>query len=448
MFSHRSTGIIICSRSNSVRVPNKPFVKVNGVPILIHLIKRLIPTKLPIFIAVPHCDYDLYNRMLAPIRCPQLHLVAGSASDPLARMNTVAQKYELSQVVRICHDKIFVDPDLINHCLEIFHNSDLDYLYSSKFIDGSGFEIIASHSLALASEKFKDVEHVGYAIKCVTDRVSNLGSIEPHPIPHRLLIDYPEDVKLMELIISLLGNDCSLKEVLHFLDQNPWVSRLNQLPLVTVYTCAYNSDKWLGQCMGSVSSQDDFRKYEYLLIDDASIDNTNYLMAQFCSIYSNAEWIKNEKNQGLSSSSNIALARARGKYIIRLDADDHFSSNSSIKYLVNAIESTQLDVIYPDNYYGNLTTIQKGSEYHHVGGAIFRTRAANHIRFTDGLRGYEGYDFFSRAQGQLKIGYLSKPVFFYRQHKNSMSKTNLEMRKTIKDKIDYETQHRLKPGFT
>lgn len=432
-------GIIICSRANSQRIPNKPFVHFNGIPVIVHLVKRLLPTKLPIFIAVPHSDYELYYVVFRNFleQFHQVHLVTGSASDPLARMNTVAAKHSLDTIVRITHDKIFVDPEAITTCLETFQGSDLDYLYSSKFTDGAGFEIMSSQALAKASERFQKVEHVGYAIRCVTDRITNLGSLEQHPIGHRLLIDYPEDVQLMKVILTTLGNDCTLKQVLEFLDNNPWASKLNRLPLITVYTCAYNAEKWIRKCMGSVAMQSVFGDLcEYLLIDDASTDKTSFFMTQFCSNYPNSKWLWNTENQGLASSSNKALSHARGKYILRLDADDYFTFRDSVELLKTAIESTTLDIIYPDNYFGSYKKIQSGSESHHVGGAIFRTRAANHIKFTEGLRGYEGYDFFKRAQSQLKIGYLNKPVFFYRQHKFSMSKTNLELREKIKEAID------------
>lgn len=432
------TGIVICSRSNSQRIPNKPFVHINGIPIIVHLVKRLLPTKLPIFVAVPHADYEMYYVIFKAFleQYPQVSLVTGSASDPLARMASVAKKFKLDNVVRITHDKIFVEPADILSSLDILSESNLDYLYSSKFIDGSGFEIISSHALIQASKAFKKVEHIGYAIRCITSRVSNLGDIQKYPNSHRLLIDYPEDLKVIKILLGTLGNECSLKQALEYLDANPWVSEMNRLPLITIYTCAYNADRWIRKAMGSVAMQSVFKDCEYLLIDDASTDKTSYYMTQFCSNYKNAKWLYTIQNQGLASASNMALSNARGKYIIRLDADDYFTSRDSLKLLATTIDSSTHDVIYPDNYFGSFKKIQPGSECHHVGGAIFRTRAANHIKFTEGLRGYEGYDFFTRAKSQLNIGYLNKPVFFYRQHPDSMSKTNLEMREKIKETID------------
>jgi hypothetical protein len=64
-----------------------------------------------------------------------------------------------------------------------------------------------------------------------------------------------------------------------------------------------------------------------------------------------------------------------------------------------------------------------------------KTRAINHVKFTEGLRGYEGLDFFARAKDTLSIGYFARPTFFYTQRNDSMSKTNLDDREKIKNNI-------------
>jgi spore coat polysaccharide biosynthesis protein SpsF (cytidylyltransferase family) len=429
------TGVVICSRSDSKRVPNKPFIQVNGCPILEHLIRRLLPLNCPIYLAVPHFDFEIYRTFAQRFSKRDVIVIAGSASDPLRRMAKVCEQYELEAAIRICHDKIFVDPKTISECLEIFHTSGLDYLYSSKFVDGSGFEIISNQAIQKAAKIFKDIEHISYAIHCVTEKSCNVP-IDQHLKNHRLLIDYPEDLKVIEILLTTLGNECTLEDAIHFLEKNEWVTRINSLPLLSIYTCAYNAENWIQQAMGSVSMQEGFKDFEYLLIDDFSSDKTTFFMSQFCSIYKNSKWIRNTSNLGLASSSNIALSQARGKYILRLDADDYLSQRKSLRFLLDAIEGSSQDIIYPDNYCGSYKKIQKGNEHHHVGGAIFRTRAANHVKFTEGLRGYEGYDFFERAKDQLKIGYLERPVFFYRRHPNSMSSEDQQKREEIKRMID------------
>jgi hypothetical protein len=105
------------------------------------------------------------------------------------------------------------------------------------------------------------------------------------------------------------------------------------------------------------------------------------------------------------------------------------------------MEASSFDAIYPDHYLGSLTCIEKGNVHHHAGGTIFRTRALNHLKFTDGLRGYEGFDLFERAKTQLKIGYHERPAFFYRQHNASLSKKDPELRRRIKLEIEQRTKN-------
>lgn len=430
------TAIILCSRAGSSRVPGKCFTKYNGITQIEHLIKRLINTNLPIYVAVPATDVSLY--MFLMDKYPKRVFVSSGFDDnPLARTYAVAKQNNIDTILRLTHDKIFVDTDLIDIFLDEFKIKNLSYIYSSNFIPGTGFEIISFDAIKKAVEKFpkQKVEHISYAVKAVTTNSLNY-EMPRLDFDLRLLIDYQEDVKLMDIIFSTLGSDCTLKDVIELVENNLWLTRVNKLPKVTIYTCAYNAEKWIDECMGSVSMQDGFKNYEYILIDDYSTDKTVFKMGKFSQNYKNVKFYKNFVNSGLSTSSNRALKLAKGEYIIRLDADDYFSSRTSINELIDHIESNKLDIVYPDCYAGvGQKRIQKGSEKNHVGGAIYKTSALNHIKFTDRLRNHDSLDTFLRAKDQLKIGYLEKPLFVYRQTPGSMSRTNLVERDKVKDML-------------
>ncbi len=402
-----------------------------------HLIERLIKTDIPIFVAVPEGEGIHYAPLMDKYP-KRVVITEGFNDDPLRRMWGVAKQHKLETVIRVTHDKIFIDEGVVFQCLGKFNQQKLDYLYSSKFIPGTGFEIISAKVLEQAANAFKRVEHVSYAIKAITENKLDFSPDCGWPIDGvRLLVDYPEDVKLMRLLFSSLGPNCSLFEVVNFINENPWVKEINQLPEVSIYTCAYNAEKWITDAMGSAAMQRRFGNYEYILVDDHSSDRTYYLMAKFAHLYKNAQWHRNNKNCGLASSSNRALRMARGKYIIRLDADDYFSNNSAIEQMINVMEERNLDAVYPSHYVGvGRSAVLPGGESHHVGGSLFRTSAVNHVRFTEGLMHYEGLDFFARAQKQIKIGYSAHPAFVYRQHEGSMSKNNLEERAETKRQIE------------
>ena len=430
------TAFVICSRLESSRVPGKALKPINGVPVLVHLMNRLKQTGIPIILAIPKAQRHIYETEITEHFNGTVSYSHGFEDDPLARMSHTAEQYGLDNVIRVTHDKIFVQPKVVSEFLDVYLKKDLDYVYSSKFTDGTAFEIISAKALAEAASKNKNVEFISYAVRGVTDNILDYtGSVSRERSDLRLLIDYPDDVKLLETIFATLGNDCTFDDVCKFIDENPWALKINQLPKLTLYTCAFNAEKFIERCMGSVSKQRSFKNYEYIIIDDHSSDDTPRLVSKFCSLYPNTRWIRNSKNIGLASSSNVALKEARGKYIMRLDADDYFPRADAVEQMISEIESTGKDVIVPNNYFGSVSKIQKGKDGMHVGGSIFRTRTINFLRFTDGLRGYEGLDLFTRGRDVLNVGYLNKPIFFYHQREDSMSKTNLAEREELRKKI-------------
>jgi len=81
----------------------------------------------------------------------------------------------------------------------------------------------------------------------------------------------------------------------------------------------YNGGKYLKSSISSVLGQT-FGDFEFLIIDDASTDNSLETVKSFQDerivIHSN------ERNRGQTKSLNIGLTLARGKYVARIDADD------------------------------------------------------------------------------------------------------------------------------
>ena len=429
-------GIVILSRVFSDRVHKKPLSDINGKSLIEHLVIRCLATGLPVCVAVPENEYEHYTFLLAVFSGQMFTLFCGDEKNPLKRMADAISLNGWEYAIRVSHDKIFLEKSLVSMVVSATMGSNSDYGILKNPMDGIHFEVIKSDVIREASKNYDSVEHITYAVKLISKK-----EIIELPVPtefhsdHRLLIDYPNDLKMINLVMKSLGNDTTLSEVLSFLDQHYWVSKINRRPIITVYTCGYNAEKWISKAMGSISMQQNFSNFEYILIDDASRDATPAIMQKFCSVYKNAKFVRNEINIGLSSSSNIALKLARGRYVIRLDADDFLTTDHVLNSMVNSIESKDVDVIYPDNYFGSFKVTQKGIEAHHIGGAMFKTKSANFVRFTDGLRGFEGLDFFHRSKNQLKIGYYEKPTFFYRQHDSSLSKNNLDKREKLKKEI-------------
>lgn len=83
---------------------------------------------------------------------------------------------------------------------------------------------------------------------------------------------------------------------------------------------AYNAERYLSECLSSVSLQS-FDNYEVILIDDGSTDSTLSLVEDFALRANNATVLTGE-NQGLLLARRRGLLHAKGEYVVFLDADD------------------------------------------------------------------------------------------------------------------------------
>ena len=94
---------------------------------------------------------------------------------------------------------------------------------------------------------------------------------------------------------------------------------VSKTPEITVLMSVYNGAKFLAEAIDSILAQT-FTDFEFIIIDDASSDDSLHIINS----YKDARivLIQNNKNIGLTKSLNIGIAKAKGKYIARMDADD------------------------------------------------------------------------------------------------------------------------------
>lgn len=369
-----------------------------------------------------------------------MQVYEGEDDSPLHRMAAVMATTDATYAVRITHDDIIIDSQTVKEMLNLAEHGGLGYVNSPKIIDGAGVEIIHRHNLMDAAKKHGPTEFVSYFVK---DGPLPAQAYQPRPAvcrPYRMTMDYLEDYQALDITLRALGADASTEQVCRFLDENSWVARHNALPLVTVYTCAFNAEKYVEKAMDSVMNQR-FHDFEYIFVDDASTDRTPILATKWTASYFRrpVKLILNQKNLGLASSSNIAVAAARGRYIVRLDADDELLPDA-LRHLTDRIERTRASVVYPAYYemdmFGYRQHDKKDpAEYHHAGGAIMNTRLINELRFRDGLKHWDSLELYNRLRERFKPVYLEEPTFLYRRHADSMSMNNLADRELARKEI-------------
>ena len=92
-------------------------------------------------------------------------------------------------------------------------------------------------------------------------------------------------------------------------------------PKISVIMAVYNAEKYIDESIKSTLNQT-FKDFEFIIIDDCSTDNSLYIIKKYREKNRRIVLISNKKNIGLIRSLNKGLKIARGKYIVRIDADD------------------------------------------------------------------------------------------------------------------------------
>jgi spore coat polysaccharide biosynthesis protein SpsF (cytidylyltransferase family) len=428
---------IVCSRIESSRLPGKAFKKIAGRPAIEHIIKRLQAAKIKTVIAVPRSQLVEYQTRLAHTK---VDIIPGNPDSPLHRLYDVARQYNKPKwIIRITQDDIITDTQSIFDLLEQCEKDDSGYGRCKGIIDGADAEVIRFENLEYAAtNRIEPTEFVTYFVKGEGLPFPKITRIEPRADirrDYRLTMDYPDDAKALEVVMRSTGPDASVDTICHYLDNHPYVMAINRLPEFSIYTCAYNAEEYISRTILSVLGSD-IPKMEYIVVDDHSTDNTlNQIAKHFTD--PNIKIILNEENKGLASSSNIALSACRGKYVMRIDADDMLLPNNfseNLWTIKNKLDNGA-SVVYSGFYEIDEDGQRKGDMVdprisHHAGCAIMNKSILNELRFKDGLRHWDGLDLYSRIGS--KSEYFDYPLWLYRKHKGSMSNTKQVERAKIK----------------
>lgn len=230
--------------------------------------------------------------------------------------------------------------------------------------------------------------------------------------------------------------------------------------LISIIVPIYNAESYLRCCINSILSQT-FTDFELLLLDDGSTDKSNLICDQYA-LDDNRVRVFHKSNTGVSDTRNYALDNARGRYVMFMDADDFWCTETVLERFLYVAESNNLDIVRGEykavDERGNLIFIrsipEKGIKHSNrilcsydflkyaIKGeyflplCMFRKSVINKFRFEVGRIFLEDMQFFSSVLLQnLKCMYLPDVRFYaYRKYGNSVS-SKVDNRK-IKDSFD------------
>jgi len=92
-------------------------------------------------------------------------------------------------------------------------------------------------------------------------------------------------------------------------------------PKISVVMPVYNAEAYLPEAIESILIQS-LTDFEFIIVDDASTDNSYRIIEEFSKKDKRIIIIKNEKNLGIAQTRTKGTKYAKGKYIAVADADD------------------------------------------------------------------------------------------------------------------------------
>jgi CMP-N-acetylneuraminic acid synthetase len=209
---------------------------------------------------------------------------------------------------------------------------------------------------------------------------------------------------------------------------------MSDIPLVSVYITNHNYGRFIEQSIESVRAQS-LRDFELIIIDDGSTDNSREVIER----YADRPGIRiiYQQKKGLNVTNNIALRVARGRYIMRLDADDYLDPNALLVLSSRLEQEPELGLVFPDYYYVDAEGQMMGMERRHdfgQGVSVFDQPAHGACTMVRrqcllDVGGYDerftcqdGYDLWVKFVTAYKVANVNLPLFYYRQHGSNLTR--------------------------
>lgn len=224
------------------------------------------------------------------------------------------------------------------------------------------------------------------------------------------------------------------------------LSNLDNDVMVSVIIPAYNVEKYIKQCIGSVLNQDCDYKIQVIVVNDNSTDETEKIIKSF---NDKVVYINLTDGGTAASARNKGLEYATGKYIMFLDSDDILLPNA-VKRLVKRAETVNADIVqggwkylFDDNSFGPVQNYVdavyenklRKDMYDLPGmpwGKIYKRELFDEIRFPSKFTCFEDtiiqFLVFRKAK---KISAISNTVYGWRKNNMGITATSQNNFKAI-----------------
>ncbi len=202
---------------------------------------------------------------------------------------------------------------------------------------------------------------------------------------------------------------------------------------ITVYITNYNYGRFLKQAVESVLIQTE-QDFEIIIIDDGSTDESLPLIESY--IDHPKIKIVLQQNKGLTISNNLALKLSRGKYIMRLDADDYLVETALEKLSTVLDKKSEIGMVFGDYYLvdenENILEHFRRHDFSqdvklldqpaHGACTMFRVECLKKLGgYDESITRQDGYELWLRFIEKFEVSNINTPLFYYRQHGKNLT---------------------------
>ncbi|TXF77559.1 glycosyltransferase family 2 protein [Chryseobacterium sp.] len=197
-------------------------------------------------------------------------------------------------------------------------------------------------------------------------------------------------------------------------------------PLVSIGIPVYNAGRFIADTLKSVLDQT-YTNFELIITDDGSTDDSVAIVKTFDD--QRIQLISDGLNKGISFRLNQQVAQAKGKYFVRMDADDlmfPYRLERQVSFLeqhpeLDAVGSSVV-VLDDDNHILAFRKAKLLSNYRELFSTILfnhptvtgKTEFFKKYPYSEHLTGVEDADVWLRSFPQSRFSVISEPLLFYR----------------------------------
>lgn len=229
---------------------------------------------------------------------------------------------------------------------------------------------------------------------------------------------------------------------------------------VSVIVPVYNVENYIRDCLNSLINQTIPKSdIEVLIINDGSTDNSLEICEEYARLFPFFK-VFSKENEGLSATRNYGIKRAKGKYLMYIDSDDMYTSDT-VKAVTDFFDTVydEVDVVcYKDQPYNNGKKMPLHFRYNYLKKSgvydlnmfpyILQTRVSVAVKnlFEDNILFYEKEKVShedliynnENVKRKMKIGFCNQGEYMYnRSNESSIMHTSFVPMYLFNGCLDY-----------